>query len=182
MTPQEKIDRLNSTLPIQRLIVEAINLVESPAPFEGRAARLLEIVKEIAAPVAPLAICRRGCSHCCYQAVSITSQEAKRIAHATGRAMQNRPRTESAKAMRKRYSGKPCPFLTDGDCTIYETRPMACRLHFNMGDDPSVCDIINRPGARVTLFNVDPLNFVIAALHHNAGSIIADIREFFPSV
>jgi Fe-S-cluster containining protein len=35
----------------------------------------------------------------------------------------------------------PCTFLgDDGACTIYEHRPIKCRTHFTLADDPALCD------------------------------------------
>ncbi len=39
-------------------------------------------------------------------------------------------------------SGSPCPFLhpRHGTCTVYEVRPLACRMHFSL-DAPERCDL-----------------------------------------
>ena len=45
----------------------------------------------------------------------------------------------------RRYIGQPFSFLQDAQCTIYRSRPMACRLMFNMDADALLCQMV--PGA-----------------------------------
>jgi uncharacterized protein len=168
-----------------RLIAEAVALVEASAPIDERARRLLEITDDLADKVAPKAVCRRGCSHCCYQSVTITDWEAARIARYTGRtamvfAPPTRETNTAAMRMRTRFAGDPCPFLTKNQCSIYAVRPFACRTHFNVGNDPGACDIIRDPGRRVPYFNFNTLTNVRALMFFNAGASFADVREFFP--
>jgi Fe-S-cluster containining protein len=33
----------------------------------------------------------------------------------------------------------PCMFLLDGACAVYESRPLVCRGHHVVGDDPDIC-------------------------------------------
>ena len=72
----------------------------------------------------------------------------------------------------------PCTFLKNSVCTIYPVRPLACRTHFNLSDDPSLCDIVNKPGAEVPYFNFTALHVPFAQSFLEEP--FADIREFFP--
>jgi hypothetical protein len=83
--------------------------------------------------------CRRGCSHCCIAAVSITAPEIFRIAgwlrHTKGLLAALTPALviERAKTScgipveEMMQRGLPCPLLIDGACGIYTARPLSCR-------------------------------------------------------
>jgi Fe-S-cluster containining protein len=167
----------------ERLIAEAMRLVYSPEPLEPRARRVLEITDDLAAKVAPKAACRRGCAYCCYQSVIISDWEAERIARFTGRAMAEvaalGPLTD-LRVTQKKFSGVPCTFLKGRDCSICAVRPLACRTHFNIGDDPEACNIGVNPGAMVPYFNFRALTLIHATMFLNAGCTFADVREYFP--
>ena len=63
--------------------------------------------------------CRKGCCYCCYVPVEVTLFEADYITKMTG-----------IPAYRGVLIDKkgPCPFLTDSCCTIYNYRPLPCRM------------------------------------------------------
>lgn len=64
--------------------------------------------------------CRRGCAFCCYVDVVVTPIEAIRLARSG-------PKRSPAPAGRR----SPCPLLVDGACSVYATRPLACRAIFS---------------------------------------------------
>lgn len=187
---------------ILRLLREARDLATpaGPVPLRPRARRMLAITDDLASMVAPHAICKKGCSYCCRQAVTISTWEAQRIAAAINRipanvdavaavpvdnAAQTREGTRDsvADAMQEaqdRYAGVACPFLKDDACTIYAVRPLGCRTHFNLGNDPAMCDTIANPGEKFVNFNFKALWIAQAAMFIQADQQFADIREFFP--
>jgi Fe-S-cluster containining protein len=77
--------------------------------------------------------CGRGCSLCCHYRVEISAIEAALIQQETGRKMRKRQREP------RRVEGTPCPFLTEGACTIYEHRPLACRKFVSLARSPKWC-------------------------------------------
>jgi len=167
----------------ERLIAEAVALAETPGPIDPRARRVLEITDDLAAKVAPKAVCRRGCAHCCYQSVIVSDWEAERIGRYTGRNAAKVPALTPGSnilAMRARFAGVACPFLVKNECSIYAVRPLACRTHFNMSRDPELCDIKTTPGGRVPYFNFRELTMVHCVLFLNAGCSFADVRDYFP--
>jgi Putative zinc- or iron-chelating domain len=97
----------------------------------GRADALVEEVLESAAPVA----CAPGCTACCYQTVQATIPEAILIALRLGDADDpRRQRVLDAASdfagmspLERKRTGKPCPLLADGRCSVYDDRPLACR-------------------------------------------------------
>lgn len=183
MTPQDKCDliRLNSGDLFPRLYRETQQMLRDTKNTDIR--RMIEIIDDLAGEVAKVASCRKGCSHCCYQAVMISDWEAKRIAKFTGKRLADYsgydPRHDSAVEMRERYSGKPCSFLIDGACSIYPVRPVACRTHFNMSDDHALCDIQNSPNAEVPYFDFENMKIAATVLFFRKTAKFGDIREFF---
>ncbi|MGJ7523776.1 YkgJ family cysteine cluster protein [Variovorax sp. LT1P1] len=145
-----------------------------------------------ARPIATVAACRKGCSACCFQAVSISQTEAELI----GRTIGQRPtdvvdpvhphasfdladREAGEERLRASWAGSPCPFLSEGECSIYDVRPFACRTLINLDDDPLLCQIVPSRPASVPYANAQYLLAMWAMAQPNAK--LADIREFFPS-
>ncbi len=108
--------------------------------------RLLELAYQHKAP--PLT-CEKGCAHCCHTGVTLTKLEWDHIVnHAREHDIDLDAVIEKSKKTVERVrqtlaSGKnldavdwhrlvinqPCPFLgDDGACTIYEARPLDCRM------------------------------------------------------
>ena len=163
----------------------AKDLLASNKPPEVKLVGVTDLANRVQQAVKKHCACKPGCSHCCKQALVISSAEAVRLFKATERRMVMPTMMDPEKLtdMRKQYSGQPCPFLnTENDrCTVYEDRPTACRLHFNIGDDPSVCDIQGRPGAEVPNIDFTPLlSLSVGVL--GPLQIYNDIREFFPAM
>ncbi|WP_234265211.1 YkgJ family cysteine cluster protein [Hydrogenophaga sp. NFH-34] len=132
------------------------------------------------------AACRRGCSHCCHIDVMVSRPEAAQIARETGQQMmeplaaqslQEVARTQ-AEGIQPRYTGEPCPFLEDGECSIYDSRPLACRVHFNMDVDDLLCRLIEGCNISVPYLDVTLLRAIsLEVIGLNAE--YADIRDWF---
>ncbi|MGW8314124.1 MAG: YkgJ family cysteine cluster protein [Bacteroidales bacterium] len=91
--------------------------------------------------------CKKGCSWCCHQAVFAVTHE---ILYILAQLMEgkeeekqlrflNRANEKSKITTRKSYEEllrfrKPCPFLTEGICGIYDVRPMACRIYLSSSE------------------------------------------------
>lgn len=145
--------------------------------------------------------CKVGCSHCCYISVSVSQAEADAIADFTGRKRQARPEgaqtllehlkesEEKGVSERRRrvdddMAGRPCPFLGDDErCSVYEVRPLACRLHYSVSDDEGPCRLSGSDGGR-TGAEVLYLNTLARRAHDakvlGGHQVVADIREWFP--
>jgi uncharacterized protein len=112
---------------------EARALAESREPVWVRLRKLRAIVDRIATYQDGQVACREGCSHCCYIAASVLGPEAEMIGHEIGR-KPKRPKSDApgeVPAFGFNYDN-PCTFLKDNRCSIYESRPMACRIYASM--------------------------------------------------
>lgn len=92
--------------------------------------------------------CGKGCSHCCREAVEIWPQEAAllvSVVRETGMTLDmarlERQSQYTVDTWRQQpIADKACLFLDgDGACTVYESRPNACRKLLVV-TDPALCD------------------------------------------
>ena len=79
------------------------------------------------------AACKRGCSSCCFLPVSISAAEVEYIEKHTGA-------KRTSVQPHRNVLGEPCPFVEDGECSIYEHRPYACRRHLAFTKTSTWCD------------------------------------------
>ena len=124
-------------------------------------------------------VCKKGCSYCCHVDVGITIIEAQYIALNTGHKY-----TPVKKRQHKGYhkTKTPCPFLVDDNCSIYEFRPLACRMFYSL-DSVDFCKDESYPqhkifqveswGTAVNLYAEIYKSYKSGEFHHG------DIREFF---
>ena len=75
-----------------------------------------------------------------------------------------------------RVLGTPCPFLKQGECSVYEHRPFACRTHLSLDDDDLLCQLIEGVDVPVPYANATMPYGVFLAAQPNEQ--LADIREF----
>jgi Fe-S-cluster containining protein len=119
--------------------------------------KLYQLADSFNKAIAGSVACRVGCAHCCSMITLIYEHEAKAMAQASGRPMKQvkyKPRAAVLEASMK-FFGLPCPFLQDDCCSIYEDRPIICRLHHSFNDNSSQCDM-SRP--RDEMLGVSALN------------------------
>lgn len=149
----------------------------SPKTKLGKVYRLADAA---AVAAAPYVACRKACSACCKMNVSITSLEAERLAAVSGRRMQvpHRPVTHDE----GRFAGVPCPFLVDDVCSVYDSRPYACRTHFSFDLDSYWCQPERAyvGGMRMVRLGGAKAAYEAIARATKLGGF-ADIRDFFPS-
>lgn len=101
--------------------------------------------------------CKRGCNACCKQFVGVMLPEGAAIVEEhEGLVKSLVPRLREDEALHEKLHAehdgapvriaeawwklqRPCPFLSEeGDCRIYDRRPMACRV-LNALSDPAQC-------------------------------------------
>jgi Fe-S-cluster containining protein len=175
------VGRLNAkSRAAARLGDAAMEIAKLPLSQRIRYNKLVKLVDQASEAILPFTACRKGCSHCCHIAALISDVEAQRIGEAIGRKpVKTGAFPADVPALQDKYFGVPCTFLKGGRCSIYEVRPLACRLHFSMADDSFFCSTAIAPqNSLVPTLN---LQGVDAALFRvTFGSMHADIRDFFP--
>lgn len=143
--------------------------------------KLYALVNEYAATRQPYVACKQGCDSCCHMKVELTNVEAERIAKATGIAAQ--PLRSSTSNSDEKFVGIPCPFLKDHKCSIYDDRPLTCRGHASFDSDSYWCATERMLAVTLPMVSIGE---ALAVNRHIAQTtvhpVIADIREFFPSV
>ncbi len=134
------------------------------------------------------------CSHCCYMGVLVAEADARVIAQATGaRMVEPAPdRVLSAEAMAQRtpeehaawavdkFKHVPCTFLKDKRCSIYEHRPIACRLHLSVDRDNLMCRKEAENMEVIPYFNHGG-EYAVALMAFGRNGRMADIRDWFPT-
>lgn len=123
--------------------------------------------------------CKKGCSACCSYDVLITSFEAEYIMLKTSRPI-NRNNNYS------QNNNTTCPFLKDNLCSIYNYRPMICRMYHTL-DSPEKCDkqhrgLINMYGVKEAGYGNIIFKSIaewIHATNTNSKGQYKDIRNFF---
>jgi Fe-S-cluster containining protein len=152
-------------------------IVQSRAPVRVRLRQLHALLDEVTAHVGENAACKRGCSHCCHIPVGVLEPEAAMLGAAINVKPKRPKKWRSGFADVKSGYDNPCTFLVDNECTIYEHRPIACRIHYNMDADADMCrldEIRNGvPYLNLKMFNEAAV--LICQTRH-----LGDIREFFP--
>lgn len=109
--------------------------------------------------------CKRGCSHCCYNQVSLTPAEAiflgihllerftdaqRRDVHARTRELLGKVQGKSIEEIAAIRHLLPCVLLEDGVCSVHPARPFACRGWNSV--DAEQC--------RLSVVNQDPLALI----------------------
>jgi len=180
----EKLDRFFGSVPPE-LKASVVSLPQRIRQMNVRISlKLQEVLRtadRIFAHAGQYAVCARGCGHCCHVHVPIADFEAQFIAERVG--IKPVALQRSIPHNRMEYSGAtPCPFLKQGECSIYEARPLTCRMHLNFDIDPYWClhENWDKPGAAIPRPDITPLMEAYHALAGKARPVVADIRDFFP--
>ena len=152
--------------------------LEQDIPARAKLNRLKKGADALGKVVKPYSACKSGCSYCCHISALICETEARVLAKASGRKMKAVTGVPGPEIVQK-WVKVPCPFLVKGRCSVYEDRPITCRLLYNMADSPEQCDTrIPSEDSYVPLLNLQQLQegFYFAFANENWG----DIRDFFP--
>lgn len=177
---EKNVDRFNKQVDNKRLNSLA-HLIQMPAPQSAKVILLKRLTDELAKGMRGIGPCREGCAHCCHMATNITVQEAEALSKASGRPM-TIPAVWNEFETVEKFQGAPCPFLIENRCSVYDSRPFACRVHYSLDRDNLLCKII--PGEEIRTPNLDTMKFtMVHMLSYGDPTQVkfADIREFFPS-
>jgi Fe-S-cluster containining protein len=120
-----------------------------------------------ASPPERVIACAKGCAACCHQrvlcsipqaisiALDLQMRGADEVATIARDARTLHDKTLALDAYGRLRSGLPCPLLRDDACSIYETRPPACRSLYSF--DRAACERYYRAFA----FDKPPPNYPI---------------------
>lgn len=120
-----------------------------------------------------IAVCQKGCAHCCKIPVDVSELEAKYIEHNTNY------KIRMNKNIKK---NEYCNLLDQetGTCKVYEYRPMACRTYLTF-DNPSYCEELTTLHVHSTLKENKEISKFYFDLLESSGKkiMIGDIRNYF---
>lgn len=161
----------------QSLARTAERIAQADEPQWIRLRALYTLLDKYMEFITPDIACRRGCNHCCHGGVSVARTEAEMI----GRKLGIRPKKVPARDPKVNDISwgyhNPCTFLRDGECSIYEDRPLACREHTHIDIDSTLCELDPPNTWPVGRFKITVL---LVAYLKICGTHTADIRDFFP--
>lgn len=150
------------------------------ASAKSKLGKIYALMAEVGDAVAPFVACGKGCSACCKMNVSISAIEAERLSAASGRRMVNV--AQPIRHSEDRFAGVTCPFLVNDECSVYDTRPYACRAHYSFDTNAHWCQpdrayvegmsLLQMGGAR------QAYNDIVVGSRMGG---FADIRDFFPA-
>lgn len=157
------------------------------ASVASRRVQLMHLADRFNAALAPHTACREGCSHCCHMPTMIYTHEAEQLAAASGRSLAQPPlqRFDRTVESAKSYYGVACPFLISDRCSVYEVRPLICRLHHSLNDNPDDCSVEVPLAQRIPIasYDVDVIEVPYHELmtEKRPAEVWACIHEFFPA-
>lgn len=124
--------------------------------------------------VEPFVACKAGCTSCCHYEVKIYPVEADLIEKRTGH------KPLPALLPDGDFHGKPCPFLREGRCGIYDSRPMACRMHFALTSTNYWCDPKRANSVELPLVTLSQVQAAFEGIVRKDGRYqLADVRQVF---
>lgn len=162
----------------KRLIIKAENFCKRIQTSKGDPLKKLQILyafmDEIYDHVNKQTPCRKECYHCCHYSLAVTELEVQFI-----------EKTNDIKRNEKRLTtsdlhGTPCPLMQEGICTVYQSRPFACRKRVAMARSSDWCraEIVTDHQLPMIHFEEIDRSFDLIVLHSQLIKS-ADIREFF---
>ena len=150
------------------------------ASSRSKLRKIYNLVTELMNSSGSYTACKKGCSSCCKMNVMISQEEARYIEKNTG--IKFTKLASSIIHNQDKFISVPCPFLKIDTCSIYDSRPLACRQHVSFDSTSYWCDperlaevefsLVKFSGAEDALMEVSKIT---------SGGVLADIRDFFPA-
>ena len=133
-----------------------------------------ELMDELYSFTSKFTPCKKGCNSCCHYPISISELEIDYIESSSQLKRLNPPRPKSD------FHGNPCPFLTDGACSIYQIRPFVCRQHIALTKTSTWCDPDRSNSAELTQLRFSEVTKSYdLIINQNGKASRFDIRQVF---
>ena len=137
---REKLMALYRASPwLEKIDGAAMAIVRADVTHKKRLKMLRALADKVNAAVSKEAACKRGCNACCKIQVEMSVWEAGLIGAELGLEVKTPPELNDSKARSLELLGRACGFLKEGECSIYESRPLACRIHHSLNLDAAMC-------------------------------------------
>jgi uncharacterized protein len=118
--------------------------------------------------------CKKGCSDCCYYPITVSEVEIAFIEKTT------KKKRNKAFLPAADYHGSPCPFLEQGSCSIYKSRPFVCRRHVVLTKTNTWCAPEVSNDETFPLLSFSGVNDAFDSIRKESGSLkVFDIRQVF---
>lgn len=176
---QANLEIIKTVQAVEDNAVEFLRALREDTLPRAKMNRLKKAADKLNTAVMPYSACKSGCSYCCNISAVITQTEADQLAAASGRkALKLAGRADMDESQKKWYK-VPCPFLKAGKCSVYDDRPLVCRMLLVISDSPYFCNTdIPSAESHVTSINLTQLQEGYVMSYINEAW--ADIRDFFP--
>lgn len=165
---------------------QAVAIARANSSLKSKRKKFFELADVFNRTTGKYAVCQKGCGYCCYMPTMIYAHEAEILGQATGIKPAPVPYRDRSAVLADAavQFGPPCPFLSkENSCTVYEHRPLICRLHHSLNNDPADCVVSERgakaPTAKINADLIEaPYHAVV--LHHASREPWGTIQMFFP--
>lgn len=147
MTEQDKAFYADGYRAGQQIVAKGINsanLYEGIQPIYKAINELISMLIKYGQQQNIAIDCKAGCSACCYQSIYGVEHEFDTLTQYLLKHWTLEEREQLVERARKKFEAmqvlskeeqalfkSPCPFLKDGNCSVYEMRPMACRIYLS---------------------------------------------------
>lgn len=148
------------------------------ASSRSKLRKIYNLMTDLGNAAKPYIACGKGCSSCCKMNVTISQIEANHIAEKTG--LKSKQLTTSKTHRPDMFLGRPCMFLKDDTCTIYDVRPFVCRKHIWFDTSPYWCDPKHSLEIKMPMIEFSgAFGAFLDVTKNDSGGIHADLRDFF---
>ena len=153
-------------------------VVRADVTHKKRLKMLRSLADRINEAVEPESACHNGCSACCKIQVEMSAWEARLIGDELGLKVLDPAPVDNPRERSLDLLGMACGFLKEDRCSIYASRPVACRVHHNLSYDASMCqpDVVPEESMVPTL---NLMAFHAGYMACSGDGPTADIGDFF---
>lgn len=133
--------------------------------------------------------CKKGCCHCCSEALYVDEREADLMVKSIPDALKPTVQMQTLEWLRRaepmlgepypldgfawRRLNNPCPFLVKGECSVYDVRPMGCRVFFAKGNADD-CAMPMREHQKFAEFAMEAVSMVAFPWFRSAEEVCMD--------